>query len=451
MALWTPTNFVVRPEVEWWPDQGATFSGTNLSAFANSGTEGGAATIGGTPTKVTVNAKSGVRFATAGQHLYLSRGAYGASGKMTVLAVFRPVTTTCALFSNGAIDPNINANLIATFLDPAVQSEFIVNGFNGSPYVYADVDFGTVGSCYVGSWQVNTNAVQKFGTAQTISTNRAGSVPNYGARTWAYFEDATGGVGQVEVLYYAEFKNGISADELAIWTGWAAWYVNEQANLDPSSPFLTAPPQYVPTVAVPKGSLTYTGYAPALVGNSAVAVPKGALAYTGRAPTLVIPSAVSPPKGSLAYSGYAPTLTNTTQVAVPKGAQVYTGYAPTILTISAIAVPKGALTYTGHAPTVTNSGSSVIVPKGALRYTGFAPTLLPVQREAKLIPVTNSLDVARRNANAILAELQSLLPGYGTVLPDPAATLDGRLFSKTDEAMLYQLQNGAWVAQDGTP
>jgi hypothetical protein len=94
----------------------------------------------------------------------------------------------------------------------------------------------------------------------------------------------------------------------------------------------------------------------------------------GRAPLGSVPLGADPvaaagsgntiavPKGSLVLTGFAPTVTVTAnqRIAVPAGSLTLSGKVPTVTTTAnqTIRVPLGTLTLTGLAPTVTGGTSS---------------------------------------------------------------------------------------------
>jgi len=132
-------------------------------------------------------------------------------------------------------------------------------------------------------------------------------------------------------------------------------------------------------VAIPVGTLAYTGYEPIVSFNNDVIIapPVGTLTYSGYAPTVLNPVTLDIPVGSLAYTGYAPSVNLDVNVTIPVGTLTYSGYAPTVLAPQAanIAIPVGTLTYTGYALTVVgNDPINIPVPVGLLTYTGFVLT-----------------------------------------------------------------------------
>lgn len=67
------------------------------------------------------------------------------------------------------------------------------------------------------------------------------------------------------------------------------------------------------------------------------------------------------------------------------------------------------------------------------------------------IPVSNNLEQVRKAANAVIADLEARLPGYGAALPSATGQPDGRFFVLTTTQTLYQIQSAAWVAVDMVP
>lgn len=242
-VLWTPANLAVAPRV-WANGDSAVFSGSNLSSWADGGSEAGSFTVGGTPTKQTLNALNGVRFDTAGQKLSQTIAAWGAGGKKFVFAIWAPRAATSTLYSIGVNSASSGANLITTFLDPGVESEYILNGFSGSPYVYSPADFSTVGTVYAGSWQAGaTLAVFKNGTVQTLDgASLTGTVPNYTSQAWDFCEDWTGGVGNLDLFQALFFDYWPSTGERQQLEGWGLWRYGLQANLPVGHPYLLAAP-----------------------------------------------------------------------------------------------------------------------------------------------------------------------------------------------------------------
>jgi len=163
-------------------------------------------------------------------------------------------------------------------------------------------------------------------------------------------------------------------------------------------------------------------------------------------------STLAPGADSLAYTGYAPTISAGSTLGPAKGSLTYTGYAPSMGFASGLSPGADSLSYTGYIPTLSSTREAGLTPGGgALRYTGYAPSIGGLPREIERVPVVNSLEQARRTLNPILEYVQSMLPGYGTALPEVADQPDGRLFVRMDLQTLYQVQNGAWVAVDMVP
>ncbi len=51
-----------------------------------------------------------------------------------------------------------------------------------------------------------------------------------------------------------------------------------------------------------------------------------------------------------------------------------------------------------------------------------------------------------KNIDTFRKAINRSLPSYGDALPDADTTEDGRLFVLTPGNVIYQLQDGAWVA-----
>lgn len=114
-----------------------------------------------------------------------------------------------------------------------------------------------------------------------------------------------------------------------------------------------------PTIDVPPGTLTLTGYAPFI---AEIPVPTGTLTLTGLVPNAFQGFTIDPPTGALALTGFPP------------------------LAFESIVVPTGALTLTGFAPAYAER-PEINVPAAALILNTFAPNLAMVLRFRKVYSI----------------------------------------------------------------
>lgn len=124
------------------------------------------------------------------------------------------------------------------------------------------------------------------------------------------------------------------------------------------------------SIEIPAGSLVYTGQS---VGAAFTGPSVGRLAYTGLAPTPLIDRPIAIPAGTLTYTGAAPTIDASIQLGI--GSVVLAGYAPTVIESAGnveIAIPAGSVVVTGQSVGVGFTGPAV----GSLAFDGLAPDVL---------------------------------------------------------------------------
>lgn len=116
---------------------------------------------------------------------------------------------------------------------------------------------------------------------------------------------------------------------------------------------------------------------PAAGGGVTISVPLGTLTLTGFAPAVLTPRLIAAPLGTLTLAGFAPSVVVGVRIAVPLGTLALTGFAPAVLTPRNIAVPLGTLTLQGFAPAVIGgAGLTIAVPLGVLTLQGLVPDVI---------------------------------------------------------------------------
>lgn len=134
------------------------------------------------------------------------------------------------------------------------------------------------------------------------------------------------------------------------------------------------------TIAIPRGQLSFVTSItiPTLdFGFKTIAIPKGSVGYTGRTPTpWKLP--LLPGVGSLALTGQAPTIIYDNNgfnvIPIPTGSLGVTGKTVAMWT-SPIPIPKGSIGLTGLLMFI-DGPRTIIPPVGSLSFTGRTPTLL---------------------------------------------------------------------------
>jgi hypothetical protein len=129
------------------------------------------------------------------------------------------------------------------------------------------------------------------------------------------------------------------------------------------------------------GTITLTGYAPAVDRTQSATPDVGQITLTGYAPTVAqsVNRAVTPDVGQITITGYAPTVTQVagTNVTPDVGTITITGYAPAVDRTASATPDVGQITITGYAPTVSQASASNIADPdtGTITITGYAPTV----------------------------------------------------------------------------
>jgi hypothetical protein len=171
------------------------------------------------------------------------------------------------------------------------------------------------------------------------------------------------------------------------------------------------------TVTPGVGSLTLTGFAPAVVIGTIIATGLGALTLTGLAPSVVVGTIAAPAAGSLSLTGFAPTVTATNNVTLTPGTGTLTvtGFAPTVAATDhqTVTPSTGSLTLTGFAPTATVN--TILSPDvGALTLTGFSPTVTASDHQTAS-PGLGSLTLTGFAPTVTATDHQAVTPGVGSL------------------------------------
>lgn len=208
----------------------AVFNASNeLTAFNFKGVDGGAGTIGGTPTKTTLNGQPGITFDASGETISKTVGAWGASGVQQTFAVYDQIAQTTGLeglYHRGSPGPTTGVTLLST---PGFYvagegwgqgPQFGSAGVSTNPVIVA-VSNGTTQSAYVD------------GTSQTLDSPTAGTFPNLGSDTYVFGEGWDAGIGVLNgtIFQLLLFDYALSREERQWLEGWGAWKYGLQANL----------------------------------------------------------------------------------------------------------------------------------------------------------------------------------------------------------------------------
>lgn len=151
---------------------------------------------------------------------------------------------------------------------------------------------------------------------------------------------------------------------------------------DPGSLTLTgfAPALHTMIPPVP-GTLSLTGFVPVL--HTALHPAAGALAVTGNAPNIVTDAVLSPDPGALTLTGNTPILGGEQVLQPTPGALTLTGVAPNIVTHTRLSPTPGSLTLTGHAP---YAGPPVTFPPNSdINLSGFGLFLRRKMRRQRTV------------------------------------------------------------------
>jgi hypothetical protein len=358
VALWTPANLAVAPKV-WWDGDQAVFSGSNLSAWANTGAFGGSASVHGPPTKAAaLNGHNGVTAAGTAQNLTQSM-AFGASGAMFAFAVANLSETaggaTHGLFSDGnGVVPTGSVAVYLSVGDPGGGIFAGANGYGGSPNLGGFPATFAAGARLHGIQLGSTNGHWVDGAPQALSDDAPAAVPTYSTpSTWVYLdsfnpnsgEQLNGSLYQFLLLDY--FPTAAERQRLE---GWAAWQYGLQANLPGGHPFSSAAPQ-VYSLPVTVGAFAGTGVAAMLRFGRKAQAAKGAFALAGVAANLTYRSAagftLTAARGAFAETGAAVTLRTARKLANAKGTIAYSGAPAGLVRGRFLAAAAGAFALAG--------------------------------------------------------------------------------------------------------
>lgn len=238
--LWSPANLATPPRV-WWDGDRAVFANGVLVAWPNRGSEGGLATIGGSPTRATVNGLNGGQFDASGEKYSLTVGQWGTSGVQHSFAVFDQIAQTSGLeglFHRGAPGPTTGVTMMSTSLAIYLAGEGYSQGpAHGSPAV-------SLNPVIVAACNGTTQSTYVNGIAQTLDSPTAGTFPNYASATYDYGESWDGGAGVLNgsVEQLMQFDYVLSADDRQKLEGWAAWKYGLEADLLGGHPYAGAAP-----------------------------------------------------------------------------------------------------------------------------------------------------------------------------------------------------------------
>jgi hypothetical protein len=337
MALWTPADLAVPPRV-WWNGDAAVFSGSNLSSWANSGSEGGSATIGGTPTQATLNSLNGVAFDAAGEKVSLTVGSWGSSGVMQFFEVSDPISFPSGV--EGAMHrgtPATNSGLTLNINDVEIYSAS--QGFAQGPVIHS-AGLPNADPYFLFGSNGTTQAIYLNGTAATLTGDTvSGTFPNLGSASWDFgegWDPANQNGANFQRLLFDYALSTVDRQKLE---GWAAWKYGLAALLPGDHPYKSAAPT--------------TGYA--LVGSL----------------------------GALALTGSAANLRRGRRAAATSGVFTVSGRPSSPRAVRRMPTGQGAVSALGQAAALSRGGGRTLgAGHGSLELTGTAAGLVRLQRRS---------------------------------------------------------------------
>lgn len=214
------------------------------------------------------------------------------------------------------------------------------------------------------------------------------------------------------------------------------------------------------SIATGLGSLTLTGFAPAVSvsGDVSIAAGLGQVVLTGFAPSLSSSEGasanISVGLGALTVTGLAPSISATANVSISSalGELVIAGYAPD-QTLTLASPPAAALVLTGFAPTIQVSAPGEITTGlGSLVLTGFAPTVSATD-SASITPDAGALTLTGFAPSVAATDNQFVTAGLGqTVLTGfaPSISATDNQFATPDAGALTILGYAPSITQDGS-
>lgn len=135
------------------------------------------------------------------------------------------------------------------------------------------------------------------------------------------------------------------------------------------------------TIAVPKGTLTYTGTVSVVRLDQGPAMPAGHLVFSSQAPIVRATYTIDVPAGSISYVGRTPESQRVIYVLPGAGTLLYNSQFVTPHLDTVYVPGAGSLVFTGQVPvsSISVGDSTIAVGAGSLLFTGAAPTPVVTQ------------------------------------------------------------------------
>lgn len=236
---WTPQHLRRRPRL-WLDGDAASFSGSNLSAWRSKGLDGSVGSVGGTPTRATLNGRNGVLFDASGENVSHTLGAWN-TGRLFTFAIVKAQARGGAfagLYHKGGV-----ASTGTITFQPASDSTgsiyFVGNGFSsgGNPGIEGTTtppvsqSAPTLVAAQLG--MTNLYRVNGADLTSQLSTNSQAVLPNHASAAWVVGESWAGGsevfLGELYQLVLLDYFPG--PDDVARLEGWGAWLYGQQTQL----------------------------------------------------------------------------------------------------------------------------------------------------------------------------------------------------------------------------
>jgi hypothetical protein len=254
-TLWDLTNLIVQPRISL-DVENAVWSGSSLSSITAGGSDGGAMSVNGTPTKGTAsNGYDPIRVGSTGQFLSRTLAAWS-SGKLSIFW-FGHLNTIAI---NGLVNFNWNSSNVSGpggVFYPAISGAFLLGIFNrtagvdSAPY-YSTSQTGnvvdTVNNHSLYTQAGATDSVILDGIAVALASsgsfpNTPGAVPNYQSGAWQFLQGFDGEGFDGDSFSLLIFDDVLGTTELQKLEGWAWWkFTGGGAGLPSDHPYKNMPP-----------------------------------------------------------------------------------------------------------------------------------------------------------------------------------------------------------------
>lgn len=205
----------------WLDCRDAVWSGSNLVSIANAGSDGGSATLVGTPVKgQQISGFDTIRLSSSAMRLDMALGAWS-SGQFSYFWYGASLDGTSHAGIMGSGWPNSpGTSALACFLGNGTEGSYNFSngcctiGGSTAPSFRSNVNVTDTTPHFVAGIFSSTNAAYLDGVLASMAENANGTVPNYGARTYNLGVGGTTESLKGDTFVWLVFDTALSASDV---------------------------------------------------------------------------------------------------------------------------------------------------------------------------------------------------------------------------------------------